>query len=147
MLTRRRITVALAMLTVQRSAEAAERHLLRPQRARVLPAGALIVDAILERYACRTAPRVATRGSGRGWLSRPRPPASEWRDRLSTLVVGWPERRPDRDLIGRRQRAPGGLESGDEPPDARRKPRLETPRHAGPTVRRSRASSRSRSTR
>ena len=51
MLTRRRITVALAMLTVQRSAEAAERHMLRPQRARVLPAGALIVDAILERYA------------------------------------------------------------------------------------------------
>ena len=50
MLTRRRITVALAMLTVQRSSEAAERHLLRPQRARVLPAGALIVDAILERY-------------------------------------------------------------------------------------------------
>ncbi len=49
-LTRRRIAVALAMLTVERSADAAERHALRPQRARILPAGAVIVDAILERY-------------------------------------------------------------------------------------------------
>ncbi len=38
-LTRRRIAVALAMLTVERSVEAAERHALRPQRARILPAG------------------------------------------------------------------------------------------------------------
>ena len=49
-LTRRRIAVALAMLTVERSIDAAERHALRPQRARILPAGAVIVDAILERY-------------------------------------------------------------------------------------------------
>ena len=38
-LTRRRIAVALAMLTVERSVEAAERHALRPQRARILPGG------------------------------------------------------------------------------------------------------------
>ncbi|MDP2350804.1 MAG: hypothetical protein Q8M74_06560, partial [Chloroflexota bacterium] len=49
-LTRRRITVALAMLTVERSTDAASRHLIRPERARILPAGAIIVDAILAHY-------------------------------------------------------------------------------------------------
>ena len=88
MLTRRRITVALAMLTVQRSAEAAERHMLRPQRARVLPAGALIVDAILERYAAERL-RVCDEGIREGMVLAAATAGLEWRDRLSTLVVGW----------------------------------------------------------
>jgi exopolyphosphatase/guanosine-5'-triphosphate,3'-diphosphate pyrophosphatase len=88
MLTRRRITVALAMLTVQRSAEAAERHMLRPQRARVLPAGALIVDAILERYAAERL-RVCDEGIREGMVLAAATAGVEWRDRLSTLVVGW----------------------------------------------------------
>jgi len=88
MLTRRRITVALAMLTVQRSAEAAERHRLRPQRARVLPAGALIVDAILERYAVERL-RVCDEGIREGMVIAAAKAGPEWRDRLSALVVGW----------------------------------------------------------
>ena len=117
MLTRRRITVALAMLTVQRSAEAAERHMLRPQRARVLPAGALIVDAILERYdadACGC----ATRASARAWSSPRRPRASSgaiacprwsWAGRTGPagLTRGGP-------VAGARRER---LEPGDEPSD------------------------------
>lgn len=64
-LTRRRLTVALAMLTVERSLEAAERHLVRPARARILPAGAIIVDAILERYGTDRL-RVSDEGDPRG---------------------------------------------------------------------------------
>ena len=93
-LTRRRITVALAMLTVQRSAEAAERHRLRPQRARVLPAGALIVDAILERYGTDRL-RVADEGVREGVVLAAATAGPEWRDRLSTLVAGWPEQGGD----------------------------------------------------
>jgi exopolyphosphatase/guanosine-5'-triphosphate,3'-diphosphate pyrophosphatase len=88
MLTRRRITVALAMLTVQRSAEAAERHALRPQRARVLPAGALIVDAILERYGVERL-RVCDEGIREGAVIAAAKAGSDWRDRLTSLVAGW----------------------------------------------------------
>ena len=89
-LTRRRLTVALAMLTVERSLEAAERHLIRPARARILPAGAIIVDAILERYEAERL-RVSEEGIREGLViarrgRRPglaRPPA--------VLVRGWSE--------------------------------------------------------
>jgi exopolyphosphatase/pppGpp-phosphohydrolase len=90
LLTRRRITVALAMLTVERSAEAAERHLLRPQRARVLPAGALIVDAILEKYAADRL-RVSDEGIREGTILAAMAGGPAWRDRLGTLVRGWGE--------------------------------------------------------
>jgi hypothetical protein len=91
-LTRRRIAVALAMLTVQRSGEAAERHLLRPQRARILPAGAVIVDAILERYA-RDRLRVVDEGIREGAVLAAAAAGPGWRDRLPELVRGW--RDPD----------------------------------------------------
>ena len=70
-LTRRRLTVALAMLTVERSLEAAERHLVRPARARILPAGAIIVDAILERYEADRL-RVSEEGIREGLAARRR---------------------------------------------------------------------------
>jgi Ppx/GppA phosphatase family len=87
-LTRRRIAVALAMLTVQRSDQAAERHLLRPQRARILPAGAVIVDAILERYRIDRL-RVVDEGIREGAVLAAAAAGSGWRDRLPTLVRGW----------------------------------------------------------
>ncbi len=87
-LTRRRIAVALAMLTVQRSDQAAERHLLRPQRARILPAGAVIVDAILERYGIDRL-RVVDEGIREGAVLAAAAAGSGWRDRLPTLVRGW----------------------------------------------------------
>ncbi len=89
-LTQRRVTVALAMLTVQRSDEAAERHLIRPQRARILPAGAVIVEAILERYGMDRL-RVAEEGIREGTVLAVAAFGSTWRDRLPTLAAGWDE--------------------------------------------------------
>jgi exopolyphosphatase/guanosine-5'-triphosphate,3'-diphosphate pyrophosphatase len=88
MLTRRRITVALAMLTVERSAEAAARHLIRPERARILPAGALIVDAILERFGADRL-RVSEEGIRSGLLLATTAAGGAWRDRLPRLAGGW----------------------------------------------------------
>ena len=80
-LTRRRIAVALAMLTVERSVEAAERHALRPQRARILPAGAVIVDAILERYGVDRL-QVSEEGIREGAVLAAASAGAAWRDRL-----------------------------------------------------------------
>ena len=87
-LTRRRVTVALAMLAVERSSEAAERHLIRPQRARVLPAGALIVDAILQRYGAGRL-RVSDEGIREGAVLAAARAGAAWRDQLPGLVAGW----------------------------------------------------------
>lgn len=89
-LTRRRLTVALAMLTVERSMEAAERHLVRPARARILPAGAIIVDAILERYGTDRM-RVSEEGIREGLVLAAAAAGPAWRDRLPQLVRGWPD--------------------------------------------------------
>jgi hypothetical protein len=88
-LTRRRIAVTLAMLTVQNSTEAAERHLIRPERARILPAGAVIMDAVLERYRIGRV-RVAEEGIREGVALAAAAGGAAWRDRLSDLVRGWP---------------------------------------------------------
>jgi exopolyphosphatase/pppGpp-phosphohydrolase len=87
-LTRRRLTVALAMLAVERSLEAAERHLVRPARARILPAGAVIMDAILERYGADRM-RVADAGLREGLAIAATAGGPAWRDRLGELVRGW----------------------------------------------------------
>ena len=146
LLTRRRITVALAMLAVERSADAAARHLIRPERARILPAGAIIVDAILEHYGVdrlrvseggMREGRGAGRGKGGPGMARP---AARARARVGGRGARAGLRSPGRE-------GPGGYSPATSRPIARRKARLETPRHAGPTVRRRRASSRSRSTR
>ena len=49
-LTRDGTAKALALLTAEPAELAALRHAIRPERARILPAGAVIVDAILRRY-------------------------------------------------------------------------------------------------
>ena len=91
-LTRRRIAVALAMLTVERSSEAATRHLIRPERARILPAGAIIVDAILERYGADRL-RVSEAGIREGAILAVVHGGPAWRDRLASISRGW--RDPD----------------------------------------------------
>jgi len=90
-LTRRRISVALAMLTVERSSEAATRHVIRPERARILPAGAIIVDAILERYRADRL-RVSEAGIREGAILAAVRGGAAWRDRLGDLARGWHER-------------------------------------------------------
>ena len=49
-LTRERIVEVEAILSSEPAAAAAERHLINPIRARILPAGGAIMDAILDRY-------------------------------------------------------------------------------------------------
>ena len=93
-LTRRRLTVALAMLTVERSTEAAERHLIRAARARILPAGAIIVDAILERLGADKV-RVSEAGIREGLVLAAVLAGPAWRDRLGDLVLGWPDDEDD----------------------------------------------------
>ncbi len=89
-LTRRRIAVALAMLSVERSGEAASRHLIRPERARILPAGAIIVDAILEKYGVDRL-RVSEEGIREGAILAATHGGPAWRDRLAALASGWVE--------------------------------------------------------
>ena len=88
MLTRRRITVALAMLAVEGSADAATRHLIRPERARILPAGAIIVDTILEHYGLDRL-HVSEGGMREGAVLAAAKAGPGWRDRLPVLVHGW----------------------------------------------------------
>jgi exopolyphosphatase/pppGpp-phosphohydrolase len=87
-LSRRRIAVANAILMVQTSAEAAERHLLREMRARLLPAGAVIADAILERYGADRM-RVSEQGLREGLVLATIVAGPSWRDRLESLAAGW----------------------------------------------------------
>ncbi len=87
-LTRNRIMVALAMLTGERSTEAAARHLIRPERARILPAGAIIVDAILAHYGADRL-RVSEEGMREGAILAFAKAGAAWRDRLPALVHGW----------------------------------------------------------
>jgi Ppx/GppA phosphatase family len=89
-LTRRRIAVALAMLTVERSSEAAVRHLIRPERARILPAGAIVVDAILEKYRADRL-RVSEEGIREGAILAAAHGNTAWRDRLAVMARGWVE--------------------------------------------------------
>ncbi len=87
-LSRRRIAVANAILMVQTSAEAAERHLMRETRARLLPAGAVIADAILERYGADRM-RVSDQGIREGLVLATIVAGAFWRDRLESLAAGW----------------------------------------------------------
>ena len=87
-LTRRRVAIALAMLAVEPSAAAAARHQMRPTRARILPAGAVIVDAILERYGAARM-RVSEEGIREGAVLAAAVSGRAWRDRLQALVAGW----------------------------------------------------------
>jgi len=87
-LTRARIAHILSILAEGPAAEAAERHLINPIRARILPAGATIVDAILERYDV-DAIRVSEAGLREGAILAAQQAGSAWRDRLPELAQGW----------------------------------------------------------
>ena len=88
MVTRDGIAEALAILAAQPSDLAAERYLIRPTRARILPAGAAILDAILERYDV-TSVRVSEAGLREGTILAVDHAGAAWRDRLAELAHGW----------------------------------------------------------
>jgi exopolyphosphatase/guanosine-5'-triphosphate,3'-diphosphate pyrophosphatase len=89
-LTRRRIDRAVAALAAGPAAGVAAQHRLRVERARVLPAGAAVVGAILERYGVKRA-RVSDRGIREGLAIALAHAGRDWRDRLPGLVHGWTE--------------------------------------------------------
>ena len=96
-----------------------------------------IVDAIL-RALRRRRVRVSEAGIREGAILAVAHAGHAWRDRLPELAHGW----------RRRLGAPQRLEAGDDPPERAPEPDARRRRATdGPTVRRSRATSRSRPTR
>lgn len=88
MLTRRRIATIQDLLAAEPAADVSARYLVNPIRARILPAGAAIVDAILERYGT-DAIRVSEAGLREGAILAATHEGPHWRDRLPTLAHGW----------------------------------------------------------
>ena len=87
-LTRPGTARALALLTAEPAEMAARRHAIKPVRTRILPAGAVIVDAILRRYGLDSM-RVSEAGIREGAILAEAHAGSAWRDRLPQLAHGW----------------------------------------------------------
>ena len=87
-ITRKRVAEALATLTAARAAETSARFGVNPTRARLLPAGAVIVDAIMRRYGV-DAVRVSEEGMREGAILVAEHAGRAWRDRLPELAHGW----------------------------------------------------------
>ena len=102
-LTRDRVAEALAVLGSEPSAAAAERHLLNPVRSRILPAGAAIMDAVLERYGLDRI-RVSEAGIREGAVLASQYDPIAWR-------TGWPS-----SPTGGASRD-SELQPGDDPPE------------------------------
>jgi exopolyphosphatase / guanosine-5'-triphosphate,3'-diphosphate pyrophosphatase len=79
---------ALALLAAEPSELAARRHGIKPIRARMLPAGAVIVEAVLERYRAEEL-RVSDAGIRDGAILAAAHAGHAWRDRLAALAHGW----------------------------------------------------------
>lgn len=87
-LTRERIEEAQAILAAESAADASERHRIKPIRARILPAGGAIMDAILDRYQVDGI-RVSEAGVREGAILAVEHDPISWRDRLIDLAHGW----------------------------------------------------------
>lgn len=87
-LTRERIAEVQAILASEPAAVASERHLINPIRARILPAGGAIMDAILDRYGADRI-RVSEAGVREGTILAVEHGGPSWRDRLLELAHGW----------------------------------------------------------
>ena len=79
---------ALALLEAEPSELAAQRHGVRPVRARMLPAGAVIVEAILDHYGADEI-RVSDAGIRDGAILAAAHARHAWRDQLPVLAHGW----------------------------------------------------------
>jgi exopolyphosphatase / guanosine-5'-triphosphate,3'-diphosphate pyrophosphatase len=86
--TRERVAEALAVLTARSAAETSQRFEVNPTRARLLPAGAVIVDALMRRYGV-TEVRVSEAGMREGAILVAHHAGRAWRDRLAELAHGW----------------------------------------------------------
>jgi exopolyphosphatase/pppGpp-phosphohydrolase len=79
---------ALALLAAEPAELAARRHGIRPARARILPAGAVIVDAILRHYGAASL-RVSEASIREGAVLAAVRAGHGWRDALPRLAHGW----------------------------------------------------------
>jgi exopolyphosphatase/pppGpp-phosphohydrolase len=85
-----RLRLALEVLGSEPSALAAERHAINPTRARLLPAGAVILEAILLEFGLAEL-TVSEAGVRDGLiLVQARAPIA-WRDSLAVMARGWPD--------------------------------------------------------
>jgi exopolyphosphatase/guanosine-5'-triphosphate,3'-diphosphate pyrophosphatase len=87
-LTRERVAEVQVILASEPAGAAAERHLINPLRARILPAGGAIMDAILERFGAASI-RVAESGIREGAILAVDHAGRAWRDELADLAHGW----------------------------------------------------------
>ncbi len=85
---RARLAEALANLTMAPAAVTSERYLVNPTRARILPAGAAIVDALMRRYGVARV-RVSEAGMREGAVLLAGHLPRSWRDRLGGAAHGW----------------------------------------------------------
>jgi exopolyphosphatase/guanosine-5'-triphosphate,3'-diphosphate pyrophosphatase len=82
------LEAAFRLVVTDPSDVIAARHGLRPARARILGAGAAIVEAIIARYGV-TAVRVADGGIREGTVLAVAHAGTAWRDQLERLAHGW----------------------------------------------------------
>ena len=122
-LTRARITEAMDILEQETAAEAVERHLVKPIRAAILPAGAAIMDALLTRYGMT--------GSASRTPASARARSSSW---IMSAPAGATGSRASRTAGATDDRAGRPSEGRDDPPE---RPPEPDPGHAPPRRRRS----------
>jgi exopolyphosphatase/guanosine-5'-triphosphate,3'-diphosphate pyrophosphatase len=87
-LTRERIERIQAILATEPAETTSARYAVNPVRARLLPAGGAIVDAILERYGAEEI-RVSEAGLREGVILAVEHGGPSWRDQLADLAHGW----------------------------------------------------------
>jgi exopolyphosphatase/pppGpp-phosphohydrolase len=87
-LTRSRVAEALATLTASPAAEVTERFGINPKRGPLLPAGAVIIDALMRRYGVDQV-RVLDTGVREGAILVADHAGDGWRDHLPELAHGW----------------------------------------------------------
>lgn len=87
-LTRDRVAQALATMAGQPAAEMTTRFGVNPTRARLLPAGTVIIEALLRRYGVERL-RVSEAGMREGAILVVEHAGRAWRDRLAELAHGW----------------------------------------------------------
>jgi exopolyphosphatase/guanosine-5'-triphosphate,3'-diphosphate pyrophosphatase len=90
-LDRNRLAAALEVLRSEPSTSAAERHAINPTRARLLPAGSLILAAVMAHLGLEEL-AVSEAGVREGTVLAQAHAGRAWRDQLGMLARGWPER-------------------------------------------------------
>jgi exopolyphosphatase/guanosine-5'-triphosphate,3'-diphosphate pyrophosphatase len=87
-LTRARLDEIMLTLGTEPAVVAAERHNVSPARARMLPAGGAILEAVLDRFGSGQI-EVSDLGLREGLILAASRAGDRWREELPKLVIGW----------------------------------------------------------